>query len=194
MGSRRSSTSQSTQQIDARSISTSTTSNELNLDASQGAGSYRLGDNSSLTVTDGGAVSRALQTVDGTLGEALGVVRNTTGQAFDFGEQLARVFGSQVTGSSGRALDTVDGAVAGSLAASRQANTQALDFASNVAGEALAFVRSALGTAQQSQQRATDLVATAYEDAKGRGSQTDTIIMIGLGGALLVAFFALRRR
>lgn len=71
------------------------------------------------------------------------------------------------------------------------------------AGEAFAVVDSAIGKTQQTTKELTtqafksiektgDLVAAAYDEAKGRGVMTDYITLAALGVAGAVAFMALK--
>lgn len=185
---------------------------------SQSGGSVYAGQGASVSTTDFGAVggafdfatslsklmgsqaantqARAFDSVDSAVGavsknstQAFDAIDSATAGAFNFGDSLAKLFGSQVNANAGRAFDTVDGAIG----AVGKANTGALSFADSVTGGALSFAKTALSQASDAQAKATDLVATAYNDAKGRGALTDKIILAAIAGSVVIAVLALRK-
>ena len=192
----------------------------------------------------GSQASRTLDTADSaiaaggrTAGQAFDFAGTASSSAFDFGTQLAKLFGNQSNSASSRVLDTADASIASSgktagqafdLAryltdstagkltdASAKITGQAFDYADSLAGSSIAGANKSTGQAfdfaggltdkaigflgdvfkQQTNANAQtqSLTAAAYNDAKGRGAMTDTILMVTVGGALLVAFFALRK-
>jgi threonine dehydrogenase-like Zn-dependent dehydrogenase len=127
-----------------------------------GEGAIYAKDGGSVNVTtlDPGVVARALDTVDNSL--------------------------KRSDASASRALDTADSALSRAMASGDASLRQAFTFGAGVLTAAAKQTDRVLDTMQATQQ----LTADAYNDAKGRGALTDKILIAAVGGALVVAAFA----
>ena len=166
------------------------------------------------TVLDGGAIGHAFDSTNKTVDSAFDFGTHALG----FGSDALRSNNAAVTSSLNFAADTVSTA----FGAQDKLTTKTLNFAGDTVGQSLSFAQSAqnktmsaFGDALSSAQGAfasalsfggkqtaaavdslnqtENLVAAAYNDAKGRGALTDKILMVAIAGALFVAWHATRK-
>ncbi|MGM9480305.1 hypothetical protein ACS5PN_03835 [Roseateles sp. NT4] len=130
--------------------------------------------NSSYQVLDGGAIGKAFDSTD-----------KTVSAAFKFGDS-ALGFGSKALAFGS---DTVDSA----LGFAKQAQAESQSAISSAFDKALKASTDSTRTVVDSLNSTASAVERAFADAKGRGSMTDTITMLAIGGALFVAFMATRK-
>lgn len=73
-------------------------------------------------------------------------------------------------------------------------SAKALDSAGASMDKALAFSARTTGVALDSLSESANMIKDSYADAKGRGAMTDYLLMAAIGGALLVAMYAVRKK
>lgn len=130
-----------------------------------------------VNVVDGGAIALAERTAAGSQSVAV--------KGFDLAEALTRLVGQQSTATQAAAFGVADSAIA---------SAQALAGRSfDASARQAQFLADVLARSLQSQGQVNSLVADAYNDAKGRGAQTDRLVLVAVGGAVLVAALALRK-
>lgn len=126
---------------------------------------------------------------------SLNFAGDALGTAGSFADRAAQAV-AQAFNFGGDALGAVTGAV-GSIG---QSNAQAFNFGS----DALAFGSDALARVLDASQQGTgrvidslnsteQLVANAYNDAKGRGAMTDKLLLAAVAAMALVAVFAVKK-
>lgn len=112
-----------------------------------------------------------------------------------------RTIGAGGISAEGSTVNVLDGgAIANAFDFSKTAIAQAFDFGTKNTSKAISFGSDALDFATKSNQQALDslntesqLVAAAYNDAKGRGALTDKILIGAIAMAGLVAVMALKK-
>lgn len=140
------------------------------------------------------SVDNAVTGLGSVASKAFNFADTSQANAFDFGQTLAKLFGSQVNTSAGRALDSVDNATAAAIGATSKATASAFDLVDSLGARETSFLRGVMDQQNEATKGITQLVANAYNDAKGRGAMTDTLMLVAIGGAVAVAIFALQRR
>jgi hypothetical protein len=122
----------------------------------------------------GQAATQALNFGSDALGTVDSLTRNTTSQAFNFGSDALASATDQVN----------------------KATSQALNFGSDALGfgdRAFDLIGDGLGRVLDTTADTQQLVANAYNDAKGRGAMTDKILIATVIGALIVAAMAVKK-
>lgn len=89
-----------------------------------------------------------------------------------------------------RSLDTVDSSVDKALTFAGNAQANVLDLAAGSVSTVASFGGRVLDQVAGTEQ----LVANAYNDAKGQGALTQKILIVAVAGALLIAFVAVKKK
>lgn len=89
-----------------------------------------------------------------------------------------------------RSLDTVDSSVDKALTFAGNAQANVLDLAAGSVSTVANFGGRVLDQVAGTEQ----LVAAAYNDAKGQGALTQKILIVAVAGALLIAFVAVKKK
>lgn len=174
------------------SSTTETTTNNYDKRVAVETGVGLSSDSSTVTVNalDAGAVARAFDFASGTASAASLIVNNTAIGAL---EAVDRANLSSLDFARGANLNALDfakdtfGKAFGALAASDQETSktlaQALEFAKTVFMSGLEVLDEA-GTQINSQ---TELIAKAWDNAKGSGTEKQTLFYVAVGAVALVA-------
>lgn len=123
----------------------------------------------------------------------LDFTERTAARGFDLARYLSETFGVNTQRTAGQAFDLAGQLADSTIDSNARTTGQVLDAARGLADSQTSFLSNVLSRTFAQQDQTASLVANSYNDAKGRGAQTDTIIMLAIGGAVLVALLALRK-
>ncbi|HEX7742850.1 MAG TPA: hypothetical protein VF442_10540 [Sphingobium sp.] len=93
----------------------------------------------------------------------------------------------------GKSYDLAGDALARTTDQVAKVTTQAFNFGSDVVASAVGLTQHGLDRVLDQTATTQQLVADAYNDAKGRGALTDKILIAAVAGALLVALAAVKK-